>query len=92
MLSHRYGTVCLPSRILETEFIELKNEIEKEFDLTFSYNYNGSLIEFKNILADCYELDKNEQPARYKLKHLNRLFPNINQKVRQFYLYYFNNL
>ena len=82
MLSHRYGTVCLPTRIIETEYEILKNEIIKEEkDLSFSYMYGDKLIEFKNILEECYELDKNEQPARYRLKYLNRLFPNINQKV-----------
>jgi hypothetical protein len=72
----------LPTRIIETEYELLKAEVIKEKkDLTFSYQYGEKLVSFENILDECYELDKNEQPARYRLKYLDRLFPEINQKV-----------
>lgn len=72
----------MPTRIIETEYELLKAEVIKEKkDLTFSYQYGEKLVSFENILDECYELDKNEQPARYRLKYLDRLFPQINQKV-----------
>ncbi len=72
----------MPTRIIETEYELLKAEVIKEKkDLTFSYQYGEKLVSFENILDECYELDKNEQPARYRLKYLDRLFPEINQKV-----------
>ena len=49
--------------------------------IQFNYKYKEELIEIGNILEECYELDNNELPARYRLKHLDRLFPKFNQKV-----------
>ena len=63
-------------------------QILNEPDLIkFNYQYKEELIEIGNILEECYELDKNEIPARYRLKYLNKLFPNFNQKVNICYIY-----
>ena len=96
MLSHRYGTVCLPTRIVKTEFEKLKNEINKmQIDVTFSYKFKEESIEIENIMEYCYELDNNEDPARYRLKYLYKIFPKINRKVilsfKEFKLFFFSN-
>ncbi len=36
------------------------------------------------MLVECYELDSNSIPARFRLKYLDRLFPEINQKKPEF--------
>ena len=84
LLSHRYGSRSLPTRILESEYNLFQRELKilNEPDLIqFNYKYKEELIEIGNILEECYELDNNEIPARYRLKHLDRLFPKFNQKV-----------
>ena len=51
--------------------------------VSFKYQYKeNNLVQIENIFEECYELDNNENPARYRLKYLNRLFPNFNQKVK----------
>ena len=90
LLSHRYGTICLPTRIIATEFEKLKNEVRhinehvdlfEHIDLSFSYKYAERLIELHDIMEYCYELDENACPAIYRLKYLDRIFPTINHKV-----------
>ena len=85
MLSHRYGRICLPTRIVASEFelirSEIKTKFKNDFDLSFSYKYGEYLVELENILDYCYELDENEEPSRYRLKFLNKIFPNLNHKV-----------
>jgi hypothetical protein len=55
----------------------------KNVDLSFYYKYgeSSSSITLDNILTYCYELDENASPAIYRLKYLNRLFPDLNHKV-----------
>ncbi len=50
-----------------------------KFDLKFSHDS----IYFDNLIEDCYKLDKNVSPFQYRLKHLNRLFPNVDFKDRK---------
>jgi hypothetical protein len=38
-------------------------------------------MDVQNLLEHCYELDENEIPARFKLKHLDKVFENYNPKV-----------
>ena len=74
----------MPTRIVATEFEIIRSEIKKftnEFDLSFSFKYGENLVELENILDYCYELDDNEKPSRYRLKFLNKIFPNLNHKV-----------
>lgn len=72
----------MPSQIPQIEYELLKHELSLEsIDLKFSYKYFDKLIQLENILEDCYELDTNEIPPKYRLKNLDRLFPNINIKV-----------
>jgi NACHT domain- and WD repeat-containing protein len=88
LLSHRYGRICLPTRIVADEYELIRSEINKSinnFDLKFKYEYNTDIIvESDNILDYCYELDENEKPFRYRLKYLNKIFPNINHKEAEF--------
>lgn len=83
LLSHRYGTVDLPTDIKEKDYNILKDEISKEnIDFSFSYKYDDDkTFNFKNILQECYELDTNPKKPIYRLKYLDQLFPNVNQKV-----------
>ncbi len=97
LLSHRYGTRCLPTRIIAKEYEILRTELlslkeSNEIDLSFKYTnkQNGTETENRtmtidNLFEECYELDENEIPARYKLKFLENLFQNFNEKV----IYYF---
>ena len=78
------GTINLPTRIIANEFEKLKNEISSaNVDLNFSYKYGEHSIEFENVLACCYELDENASPTIYRLKYLDRIFPNLNHKVSE---------
>lgn len=40
-------------------------------------------ISIENLFIECYQLDENETPARYKLKHLDRLLPGFDDKVNK---------
>ena len=83
LLSHRYGSRSLPTRIIADEFEILKNEVinQKSIQLNFSAVIKEKTIKMDNILESCYELDENEIPARYRLAFLSKLFPNINIRV-----------
>jgi len=85
LLSHRYGTRCLPTRILAKEYEILRKESQalqqsNEIDLSFEYE-SGRNISFDDVFQECYELDENEIPARFKLKFIERIIPNYNEKV-----------
>ena len=84
-MSHRYGTRCLPTRILAKEYEILRKESQalqqsNEIDLSFEYE-SGRNISFDDVFQECYELDENEIPARFKLKFIERIIPNYNEKV-----------
>ena len=53
-----------------------------ECDLSYTSDENMSRkFSLKNLFEDCYELDKNEIPYRYKLKHMDKIIPVYNEKV-----------
>lgn len=93
-LSHRYGSITLPTRIIKEEYDLFAKYIEANkdhIDLAFHYEHiqDDALghetktpnVDIQNLFAECYELDENEIPARYKLKHLDRLLPDFEDKV-----------
>ncbi len=84
-MSHRYGFRSLPERVIAQEYELLRNQLENfkhEIDLSFKYNKEeNASLDIENIFEFCYELDGNENPARYRLKHLEKVFSNYNQKV-----------
>lgn len=85
-MSHRYGTRCLPTRIIAKEYDILRKELHSfkelnEIDLSFTYEGGDRTIHLSDLFQDCYELDENEIPARYKLKFLESLIPKYNEKV-----------
>lgn len=94
-LSHRYGSITLPTRIIKEEYELFANNIEKnkdKIDLTFKYDNADDtnlmdsketrpIIDITNLFSECYELDENEIPSRYKLKHLDRLLPGFQDNV-----------
>ncbi len=89
-MSHRYGTRCLPTRIIYKEYEILKHEINEhkhfsDTDLSFICDDPKRMMSLKNLFEDCYELDMNEIPFRYKLKELDKIIPNFNEKVFFFY-------
>lgn len=65
------------------EFDLIKKEVEKSNapNLRFSVTCNEKNIEIANVLLDCYEFDENEVPARYRLKYLDKIFPDLNINV-----------
>ena len=94
LLSHRYGNKALPTRILKEEYDKLKAVMDERSDIDKSFKYEfipkldeaaKSIVKFENLIEDCYELDDNEIPARYRLKYLDRLFgPSLNQNDPNF--------
>ena len=88
LLSHRYGTRSLPTRIIAKEYEIIRSEIdasklanEIEFSFTYEHPSDKKSISLVNLFVDCYVLDENEIPARYKLKEINNLIPRYNDKV-----------
>jgi hypothetical protein len=54
------------------------------WDLGFNYqnSENGEFnLNIENLFEYCYELDENEIPARYKLKHLDKTITGYDPKV-----------
>ncbi len=92
MLSHRYGSRGLPTKILESEYKLLQDELDKQTNVDKSFCYKlktpenklVNIIQIENMFLECYELDSNSQPARFRLKYLDRLFPDMNQKTPEF--------
>jgi hypothetical protein len=89
-MSHRYGSRSLPTRIIAKEYDTMLKEIREhghfdESEISFSYenSENNRNFDLKNLLEDCYELDMNEIPYRYKLKELDKLIPDYNEKDPQ---------
>lgn len=86
-LSHRYGTRSLPTRIIRREYEIFKSEIEanselKLLDFSFSYDNKEEIsLNISNLFEFCYQLDENEIPARYRLKHMDKIIPSFNDKV-----------
>ena len=69
----------------------LQNEINSNldnYDLKFEYRSEPSSdskeemihIFIENLFEACYELDENEQPNRFKLKNLDKIFRNYDAK------------
>ena len=80
LLSHRYGYRPLPTRIVANEYEILRDEIThiKDLELSFS-SMTEKLLD--NIFEECYVLDNNEKPPRYRLKFIKKIFPDLNLKV-----------
>jgi hypothetical protein len=83
LLSHRYGSRDLPTRILADEFKILKDEMKTNptFDISYKYESSVCMIEKDDIIDHCYQLDENEIPFRYRLKNINKIIPDYLQKV-----------
>ena len=86
-MSHRYGTRCLPTRVIAKEFETLRNELKENEhfrpdELSFQADDPDTERKFliENLLENCYELDMNEIPHRYKLKELEKIIPKYNEK------------
>ena len=89
LLSHRYGARCLPTRILSKEYDIFRNELDSSrdsndnSDMGFKYKEVGhsEYFEIQNLFEFCYELDENEIPSRYKLKRIDEIIPEYDEKV-----------
>jgi len=89
-MSHRYGSRSLPTRIIAKEYDTMLKEIREhehfeDSEISFRHENSENKRNFvlKNLLEDCYELDMNEIPYRYKLKELDKLIPDYNEKDPQ---------
>ena len=95
LISHRYGKRALPTRIIAREYEVLQKELNSnrhfdECDLNYTSDENMSRkVISKNLFEDCYELDNNEIPYRYKLKQMDIIIPDYNEKVYRFFFWYF---
>ncbi|RNA30370.1 NACHT and WD repeat domain-containing 2-like, partial [Brachionus plicatilis] len=82
-LSHRYGSRSLPTRVKANEYEILLKELNSsnDYDKTFNFDDEENKINFKieNMLELCYELDDNETPARYRLKHIDKIIQNFKE-------------
>ena len=70
----------------KADWSKLINEIEKnqlftEEKLSFEFEDKTRKFSMKNLFINCYVLDENELPNRYKLKELSQIIPNFNEKV-----------
>ena len=61
----------------------MKKELSQSplLEKKFKGKYKEDEVVFENILEECYELDSNADPARCRLKYLDKIFPEMNQKV-----------
>ena len=77
---------------MESEYKLLQKELDKQTNVDKSFRYElktpenklVNSIQIENMFLECYELDSNSQPARFRLKYLDRLFPDMNQKTPEF--------
>lgn len=51
------------------------------YDLKFEYDSNACKIYADNIVDYCYQIDENEIPFHYRLKHINKVITNYDEKV-----------
>jgi hypothetical protein len=86
----------LPTRIIAREFEILRDELKNlnDIDLKFTHTVKSEMeldlnyvLDIDNILEYCYELNENETPARYRLKHLDRIFEGYNDRVKYIIFY-----
>jgi hypothetical protein len=69
-----------------------KDQLDKQTNVDKSFRYELKTpenklvnnIQIDNMFLECYELDSNSQPARFRLKYLDRLFTDMNQKTPEF--------
>ena len=82
-LSHKYGARCLPTRIIADEFEIMRKEMKNhaELDFRFEATHLGSAIRMENLIEDCYVLDENEIPARYRLKYISSIISTYDSSV-----------
>ena len=59
---------------------EMKNH--PEIDFRFTTTCDDATINMENVIEDCYILDHNEIPARYRLKYISAVIPNYSSDVR----------
>lgn len=48
----------------------------------FNFEEDEVKILIENMLEFCYELDDNETPARYRLKHIDKIIQNYQENVK----------
>ena len=84
LIGQKYGLRPLPRRVDADEFEILKDQIINVLneDLTISVEFesakDGSVkiyYELQNIIDDCYKLDTNPQPRKYRLLPISKIIP-----------------
>ncbi|RNA01260.1 NACHT and WD repeat domain-containing 2-like, partial [Brachionus plicatilis] len=80
-LSHRYGSRSLPTRIKANEYEVLRKELNSSdhYDRKFNFEEKDYKIQIENMFEICYELDDNETPARYRLRHIDKIIQNYKE-------------
>ena len=73
-MSHRYGMREVPNLINEQEFESLKESLQnKNFDCSFELKTTNINVDIKNLIEECYRLDENEVPRKYKLLNIDEI-------------------
>lgn len=90
-MSHRYGSRSLPTRIKANEYEVLRKELNSSdhYDRKFNFEEKDYNIQIENMFEICYELDDNETPARYRLRHIDKIIQNYKENVKQDKFYNF---
>ena len=64
----------------------MKAALQKHiYELDFSFESDFGELKISNLL-DCYQIDENEKPARYKLRHIKSIIPGYDPKVSFIYM------
>ena len=84
-LSHRYGFRDIPNSIDENEFDIVKEELKSIRNIELSYKFSGEglHIDMENIFTECYNLDLNEMPKKYKLLFIDEIIVGYDASVNK---------
>lgn len=82
LIGQKYGLRPLPRRVDADEFEILKDQIINALneDLTIKFEFESTkdvriAYELVNIIDDCYKLDTNPQPKKYRLLPISKIIP-----------------
>jgi hypothetical protein len=85
LIGQKYGLRPLPTSISVKEFEILNNELQNVLkeDLSIKYiptNDPNQIYLIENIMKECYKLDINSIPNRYRILPISRIIPTFNSE------------
>lgn len=86
LIGQKYGLRPVPTSISVKEFEILNNELQNilKEDLSIKYiptNDSSQIYQIDNIMTECYKLDINSIPNRYRILPISRIIPTFNAEV-----------